>query len=91
MLWQKAERCHEYPAGSRLVSNSCALLAAIVLSIYGALLAACAAEPTTPAPTVGAALTTDQSSTSAEDQHGELHLVVMPPDALIGGLAEARR
>jgi hypothetical protein len=60
----------------------------IVMAICGTLLAACAAAPNRL--NVGAAVSDSELVTSPY-QTGELHLVLMPPDALMGGIAEARR
>ena len=59
----------------------------IVMAICGTLLAACAAAPNRL--NVGAA--SDSDLLASPYQTGELHLVLMPADALMGGVAEARR
>ena len=61
--------------------------AMIVLGICGTLLAACVASPNN-SPS-GAAFS-DSDLAASPNQTGELHLVLMPPDALMGGIAEAR-
>jgi hypothetical protein len=71
-----------------------ALLMALVLAICGAVLAACAAAPTEPvtASTTGAALIGDGNAAPQQAiSTGELRFVVIPPEALVGGMAEARR
>ena len=60
----------------------------IVMAICGTLLAACAAAPNRL--NVGAAVS-DSELLASSYQTGELHLVLTPADALIGGVAEARR
>jgi hypothetical protein len=89
MLWRKAERCREYPARFRLVSNGRVFLV-ILLATCDTVLAACTAGWTTPAST-DVARATDHGHSFGVAQQGELHLVLMPPDVLIGDLAEARR
>ena len=84
-----AERYRECPTGSRSVSNSCRLRIAAILSIC-AFLAACSAGPTEPL----AASSTETMLTgndAAQDRTGELRFLIMPPEALMGGMAEARR
>jgi len=60
----------------------------IVMAICGTFLAACTAAPNRL--NVGAAVS-DSDLVASPKQSGELHLVLMPPDALTGGIAEARR
>ena len=60
----------------------------IVMAICGTHLAACAAAPNRL--NVGAAVS-DSDLLASAYHTGELHLVLMPPDALMGGVAEARR
>ena len=85
----RAERYHEFPVGSRLVLNSRALGIAVALAICSALLAACAAAPTEPmASTTGAALTADGNA-PAQSQMGQLRFMVVAPEALTGGMAQA--
>ena len=85
----RAERYHEFPVGSRLALNSRALGIAVALAICSALLAACAAAPTEPmASTTGATLTEDGNA-PAQSQMGELRFMVVAPEALTGGMAQA--
>jgi len=86
----KAERYREFPVGSRLVLNSCAFGIALALAICSALLAACAAAPTEPmaASTTGAALA-DDGNAPAQSQMGELRFMVVAPEVLAGGMAQA--
>jgi hypothetical protein len=86
----KAERYREFPVGSRLVVNSCALGIAVAFAICSALLGACAAGPTEPATasTTGAVLT-DNVNAPAQNQAGELRFMVIAPEALAGGMAQA--
>jgi hypothetical protein len=81
----RAERYHEFPVGSRLALNSRALSIAVALAIFSALLAACA-EPM--ASTTGATLTEDGNA-PAQSQMGELRFMVVAPEALTGGMAQA--
>jgi hypothetical protein len=60
----------------------------ILMAICGTLLAACAAAPNRL--NVGAAVS-DSDLLGSPYRTGELHLVLMPADALMGGVAEARR
>ena len=86
----RAERYREFPVGSRLVTNSCALGMAVAVAICSALLGACAAGPTAPATasTTGAALAEDGNA-PAQSQMGELRFMVVAPEALTGGMAQA--
>ena len=90
MLWRKAERCCEYSARSRLISNS-PVFFLVFLAICDTVLAACTAGSATSASVNGAALATNHGNSFGIAQQGELYLVLMPPDVLIGDLAEARR
>lgn len=60
----------------------------IVMAICGTFLAACATAQNRL--NVGTAVS-DSDLVASPNQTGELHLVLMPPDALTGGIAEARR
>jgi hypothetical protein len=86
----KVERYREFPVGSRLVTNSCALGMAVAVAICSALLGACAAGPNEPltASTTGAALA-DDGNAPAQSQMGELRFMVVAPEALTGGMAQA--
>ena len=85
----KAERYREFPVGSRLVTNSCALGMAVAVAICSALLGACAAAPSEPmASTTGAALA-DDGNAPAQSQMGELRFMVVAPEVLAGGMAQA--
>ena len=86
----KVERYREFPVGSRLVANTGTLGIAIAFAICIALLGACAAGPTAPATasTTGAALT-DDGNAPAQSQMGELRFMVVAPEALTGGMAQA--
>jgi hypothetical protein len=86
----KAERCREFPVGSRLVANSCALGIAVAFATCSALLGACAAGTTEPvtASTTDAALT-DDGNAPAQSQMGELRFMVVAPEAFAGGMAQA--
>ena len=81
----RAERYREFPVGSRLVTNSCALGMAVAVAICSALLGACAAGPTEPA----SAALTDDGNAPAQSQMGELRFMVVAPEALTGGMAQA--
>ena len=83
----RAEGYHEFPVGSRLVLNSRALGIAVALAICSALLAACAAAPTEPmGSTTGA---TADGNAPAQSQMGQLRFLVVAPEALTGGMAQA--
>ena len=60
----------------------------IVIAICGTFLAACAAAPNR---LNADTAVLDSDLGASPNQTGELHLVLMPPDALTGGIAEARR
>jgi hypothetical protein len=60
----------------------------IVMGICGTLLAGCASVPNRL--NVGVAVS-DSDLVGSPYQTGELHLVLMPPDSLMSGVAEARR
>jgi hypothetical protein len=59
----------------------------IAMAICGALLTACVAAPNR----IVDAAVSDGDPVAFPNQTGELHLFLMPPDALMGGIAEARR
>ena len=84
------ERYREFSVGSRLVTNTGTLGIAIAFAICSALLGACAAGPTEPATAsaTGAALT-DDGNAPAQSQMGELRFMVVAPEALAGGMAQA--
>ena len=84
-----AERYGEFPAGSRLVLNSRALGIAVALAICSALLAACAAAPTEPMASTRGATLTEDGNAPAQSQMGELRFMVVAPEALTGGMAQA--
>ena len=85
----RAERYHEFPVGSHLVLNSRALGIAVALAICSALLAACAAAPTEPMASTTDAALTDDGNAPAQSQMGELRFMVVAPEALAGGMAQA--
>ena len=88
-LWD-SEFCRAFLAGWRLVSDSWVSFVAVLL-VGGALLAACAAGPTGPvANSEGPALANDTSAVALGPiGTGELRFFVLPPDALVGGMARA--
>jgi hypothetical protein len=64
----------------------------VVLSICGAFVAACAAAPAEPATASSIGATARENGYAvAPSQTGELRFVVVPPEALVGGMAEVRR
>jgi hypothetical protein len=83
------ERYREFRVGSRLVTNSFALGMAVAVAICSALLGACAAGPNQPPTASTGATFADDGNALAESQMGELRFMVVAPEALAGGMAQA--
>ena len=84
MIRKRAARC------GGLTVNACVLF--VVLSMCGALLAACAAAPTEPVATsMTAGAFAGQGGAAVEPAIGtrQLRLVVMPTDSAVGEIAQA--
>ena len=84
MIRKRAARC------GGLTVNACVLF--VVLSMCGALLAACAAAPTEPVATsmtAGALAVQGGAAVEPAIGTGQLRLVVMPADFVVGEIAQA--